>query len=66
MSYMVDPFQVKYWEKKLKRKLTDKEKIGAVPVKYGSYEIYLELTELYFPYDLMDRVILLQLNKGHK
>lgn len=63
MMYMSDPLQVKYWEKKLGRKLTEAEKTGINPVKYGMHEIYLELTQLYFPYDLMEKVILLQLNR---
>lgn len=60
---MKDPLQIKHWEKKLGRKLTVAEKNSDYPVTIGDNTFYLEIQELDFPYDLMDRNVLFQLNK---
>ena len=48
-----DPLQVKYYERLLRRKLTEKERIGETPVKLDGSKVYLELTDVSFPYGFM-------------
>ena len=50
-----DPLQVRYYEKKIGRELSKDEINGQLPVRLGRNEIYLEIRELSFPYDLMSR-----------
>lgn len=56
-----DPLQVRYYEKKLGRKLSEAEVNGQVPVQIGRHSIYLEINEIVFPYDLMSRTDLFSL-----
>lgn len=48
-----DPIQIKYYERLLKRKLTERERIGEVPIRYKGNKIYLEINDVVFPYGFM-------------
>lgn len=63
MDTMKDPLQVKYWEQKLGRTLTEAEKQGQQEIEFQGHKIFLELTDLIFPYDFMDKIILHSINK---
>ena len=65
--YVKDPLQVKYYERKLGRKLTDAERLGEEKICINGQTFYLEIRELYFPYDFMDKLQLFSLtDKGSK
>lgn len=59
-----DPIQIKIWEVRLGRKLTDDERIGEKPVWYKGRKVYLELTDVVYPYGLMDETVVRSLLKG--
>lgn len=61
-----DPIQIKYYERLLKRKLTERERIGEVPVRYKGAKIYLEINDVVFPYGFMTETQIHSLlgNKG--
>lgn len=59
--YVKDPLQIKAIERKLGRKLTYFERIGEMPVYIDGIKTYLELRDLYFPYDFLDELQLLAL-----
>ncbi len=59
-----DPLQVKFYERKLGRALTDAEKYGEVPVLLEGTKTYLEIRELIFPYDFMSDITVKSLLNG--
>lgn len=63
--YIKDPLQVKYYETKLKRKLTESERIGETPVYMNGQKVYLEIRDVHFPYDFMDRTTLIAVLKRY-
>lgn len=48
-----DPLQVKYYERLLRRKLTEAERLGQIPIRLDGNKVYLELTDVSFPYGFM-------------
>lgn len=53
MQYVKDPLQVKYYEKILGRHLTQEEKLGEKAVVLQGQKVYLELTDIQFPFGFM-------------
>lgn len=53
MDYVKDPIQVAYYERILKRRLTDDEKMGETAVYTNGQKIYLSLEDIHFPYGFM-------------
>lgn len=48
-----DPLQIKYYERVLRRKLTEPERLGQVPVRIKGVKVYLEITDVIYPYGFM-------------
>ena len=59
-----DPLQVKFYEKKLGRALTEAEKHGEVAVLMEGITTYLEIKDLVFPYDFMSDITVKSLLSG--
>lgn len=63
--YIKDPLQVKYYEMLINRPLTESERLGEKPIRLNGQMVYLELRDVQFPYDFMDRTTLIAVLKRY-